>query len=447
MFASLVGKEMRLYLFIIIVGLFFGPRAVCFADWPGFQGPGGDNVSEEKNLVRFFSPGGARILWSADVGPGFGGCSVHRGEVFIFDRVAGAKDVLRCIDLESGKSIWTHESPQPGKLSYPGSRTVPAVNNTSVFCVSGFGRVLCIDRETHKPVWTILLGEKYPTEVPMFGYSHSPVLWKDQVIVAPLSPAAGLVALESKTGHETWRIETPLSSCMTSSHVRIEGMDQVVFISSNREAKSEASPSGSAIVHGIDPDSGRILWKYDNFRSLMPVATVTQVETNRLLVTEGYTPLTVLLEISGDQGTWSASEVFRIERGSHLHPAVYYEGYIYLLVNNNSNQRGLRWLADGGLLCLNLRGEVLWRTGNQPNLGRGCMLLADGMLISQDGRSGHLRLIEPGPEKYVPLAEANLFGTDGPREDLQMWSPLALADGRLLIRSQSVLHCVDLRAP
>ena len=68
------------------------------------------------------------------------------------------------------------------------------------------------------------------------------------------------------------------------------------------------------------------------------------------------------------------------------------------------------------------------------------MLVGDHLLI-QDGFSGVLRVVRATPEGYEQVAEANLFGIDDTR-DHQMWSPMALAEGCLLMRSQDQLLCV-----
>jgi outer membrane protein assembly factor BamB len=453
----------KLFYIFILSGCLAFAHSAWPSDWPWFQGPGGNNISAEKKLLHSFPPDGPKIPWSVEVGPGFGGCSVHRGEVFIFDRVAEMKDVLRCLDLDSGKPKWTFDSPQPGKLPFPGSRTVPTVTDASVFCISGFGRVLCISRATRKPTWELEFKDKYSSEVPKFGYSHSPVIRKDHVIVAPLAPGAGLVALDQKTGDEVWKSPVPGNSSITSSLVRLGGIDQLVFISCVEEGRQPPRPSpvglpgdssrrpstdgkpDNTTVYGIDPENGAVLWSFPNIWSRLPIPNLTKVADDRLFVTEGYGPVSVMLKITEKDGAWSAHEEFRIEKGSQIHPAIFHEGYLYLLANAYMNQRGQRRLSEGGLMCLDLDGRVRWRTGDQPNLGRGCMLLADGMLISQDGRTGHLRLIDPNPEKFIQLAEADLFGSGSTRDDLQMWSPMALSDGRLLMRSQALLLCVDLR--
>ena len=78
------------------------------------------------------------------------------------------------------------------------------------------------------------------------------------------------------------------------------------------------------------------------------------------------------------------------------------------------------------------------------------MILADRMLIILDGINGTLRLIEPSPVGYRQIAEAAVFNVAKPVppekvEDQKMWAPMALSEGRLVLRSQNILKCIDLR--
>ena len=95
-------------------------------------------------------------------------------------------------------------------------------------------------------------------------------------------------------------------------------------------------------------------------------------------------------------------------------------------------------------------GEIMWKTQRSPSFDKGSMILVDGLIISTDGTT-RLYLIEPDPSAFKPLASAELLsqgGTDSEGIALrvggatQNWAPLALSDGKLLIRDQSQLMCV-----
>ena len=64
----------------------------------------------------------------------------------------------------------------------------------------------------------------------------------------------------------------------------------------------------------------------------------------------------------------------------------------------------------------------------------------------QDGENGVLRFVDPSPKEFKVIAESNVFGTDpGSKKDLRFWSPLALSEGKLILRGQDKLICLDLK--
>jgi outer membrane protein assembly factor BamB len=77
----------------------------------------------------------------------------------------------------------------------------------------------------------------------------------------------------------------------------------------------------------------------------------------------------------------------------------------------------------------------------------------DGLLLATDGAQA-LYLIEPDPSGFKPLSSALLLaegGTGSANDPLasrvggntQNWAPLALSDGKLLIRDQTKLKCIS----
>jgi len=53
-----------------------------------------------------------------------------------------------------------------------------------------------------------------------------------------------------------------------------------------------------------------------------------------------------------------------------------------------------------------------------------------------------LRIIEPSPEGYKELAIAK-----GVLEGREIWGPLALSNGRLVVRDQRQMKCLDVKGP
>ena len=85
---------------------------------------------------------------------------------------------------------------------------------------------------------------------------------------------------------------------------------------------------------------------------------------------------------------------------------------------------------------MTMDGQVKWKTGDSPSFNKGGIVLVDGLLLATDGNT-KLYLIEPDPSGFKPLASAELL------EPGENWAPLALADGKLLIRDQKQMKCVQ----
>jgi len=78
------------------------------------------------------------------------------------------------------------------------------------------------------------------------------------------------------------------------------------------------------------------------------------------------------------------------------------------------------------------------------------MILADGLILATDGETT-LYLIEPDPTGFKQLAsaailkESELTGNErviGIVGTNQNWAPIALADGKLLIKGQRQMVCL-----
>ena len=56
------------------------------------------------------------------------------------------------------------------------------------------------------------------------------------------------------------------------------------------------------------------------------------------------------------------------------------------------------------------------------------------------GGNGTLYLVEANPDGYKELGSAKVLGGE------QVWAPLAISDGKLVIRDQRQFVCLDVKA-
>ncbi len=389
-------------------------------DWPQYLGPGRNAVSTETGIKRSWPAGGPDVLWTVPMGEGFGGAAVSRGTVYVLDRSGEEGDILRALDLMTGKENWRFAYDAPGKLDRGGSRSVPTVDGNYIYACGPFGHFHCVDKRTHKPVWSKNIWTDYSNEeYPRWGIAQNPLIYGDLLILASQTQKAGVIAFDKLTGAEKWASPAlpGRAGYVSPKIVTLGGKDHVVMI------------SAVGVVVGMDPQTGTELWSYDGWQCRIPVPNVTEIGGGRIFITGGYRAGSAMIKVEKKSGSFVVNELFKNnEFGTHVHPAILHDGYLYGHCSTNETR--------DGLMCMSLDGKVMWKTGRAPLFDKGGFILVDGLFLSVDGNKGWLYLIEPGPGGFKELAKAKLLDTN------TCWAPLALTDGKLLIRDQKQMRCV-----
>ena len=173
----------------------------------------------------------------------------------------------------------------------------------------------------------------------------------------------------------------------------------------------------------------------------LQVACAVDAGDNRLLIAGGYERGATMIKVNKKaDGSFETTELFTtLDFGDQTKPPLFHNGYFYTMYRTNAKSEGL--------VCMNMDGEILWKTGRNPNFDRGSMILADGLFLATDGLQT-LYLIEPDPTAFKPISKAAVL-REGHFEGMsvmggstQNWAPIALADGKLLIRDQDRMLCV-----
>jgi len=418
-------------------------------DWPQYLGPNRNSTSTQKGILRSWPQNGPEVLWTVPVGIGYGGPVVKDGKVYLLDRDDKVGDNLRCLDLSNGKELWNSAYDAPGSVMFPGSRSVPIVDGHYVYSCGPYGDLYCIDINTHKPVWNKNVWKDFGGgRIPIWAITQCPLIYGDLLIIASQAPEAGVVAYNKLTGNIAWKTpnlgnETYVSPAV----VKIDGTDHVVMVTSstNRIGHPELADALGNVV-GIEPLTGKILWKYDKWQCHISVPSAVDAGDNKVLVVGGYELGAVMIKVEKKaDGSYGTTEVFRTEEfGDQTKPPILHNGYFYAQYGTNGR--------NDGLACMSMDGKIMWKTRRSPQFNKGSMILVDGLLLATDGRKT-LYLIEPDPSGFKPLASAEVLaeGGTGLENDplasrvggsTQNWAPLALSDGKLLIRDQSRLKCV-----
>lgn len=381
------------------------------------------------------------------------------------DRDDEVGETLRCFNLADGEELWKFAYDAPGSVMFPGSRGVPTVDANHVYSCGHNGDLYCIDLETHKPVWNANIwtdfGGKAPAEgggglrrgapepggFPIWAITQNPLVYGDFLIVASQAPEAGVVAYDKLTGRVKWK--TPslgYVGYVSPALAKIDGKDHVVMVTPSTNPFQRSGPDenklGTAV--GIDPASGELLWEYDKWNCHISVASAVDAGENRILVVGGYELGATMIKVEKkDDGKYGVTELFTTEEfGDQTKPPILHDGHFYAQYGTNRRR--------DGLVCMSMEGDVLWKTKRSPDFNKGSMILADGLVLATDGANS-LYLVEPNPKEFKVLASAELLSEAGTDSEgiaarvggsTQNWAPIALADGKLLIRDHLELKCL-----
>lgn len=398
-----------------------GQPAAIAGSWPGFRGANRSGIEAKAAAARSWDSSGPRELWSIDVGEGYGGAAIHQGRVYVMDYdQQNRQSALRCLSLADGREIWRYAYPLSVKRNHGMSRTVPAVTDRLVVAMDPKCNVVCVDAESGELKWGINLVREYGTAIPAWYAGQCPLIDGDRVILAPAGKDTLLLAVDLATGQPVWKSPNPRGWKMTHSSIMpmdFAGQRQYLYC-------------GSGGVAGIAGQDGRILWDTTEWKiSIATVPSPLVLPDGKVFLSGGYNAGSLMLQLTETGGQVTPKAVFRLPPdvfGATQHSPVFHAGRIY----------GIR--ANGHFVCLDLSGKVVWSSG-PAGFGLGPFLVA-GDLIYAMNDSGHLSLMEASPDKYTPLAKAQVL------KGRESWAPMALAGGRLIARDLTRMVCLDVGA-
>lgn len=435
-----------------ILGLIVCSALVVHADdWPQYAGLNRDNISAETGLANSWPASGPKVLWQTEVFDGYSGPAIKDGKAYLIDR-DGDNSLLRCLDMKTGKQLWKVSFSDAGEMKgkkFAGTRGTPTIAGGHAWLVTGYGTFACIDLETKKVKWRHSLLEDYDNELHQFGIAQSPSLHGNMVLVAPNAPDAGVAAYDKTSGKRLWVSPGLGFHAYISPKVeKVCGQDMVITIAScekpqrsrgRRKPDEEPQPKKERApghVVGLSTHDGSILWDYDEWMCRGSIPHPLELSGDRFFVTGGYDAGSVMLKIVKKGDGFDAQVLYKTDEvGSQLHQPILVGDHLFIGSNSNSRK--------DGLASFSLDGKLVWRTKDidgAPNFERGPFIMADGKLIFLDGKTGILHLVKANPEKFELLASAQMVESND-----MAWAPLALSEGKLLVRDWNTLKCVDLR--
>ena len=432
--------RLRCLLFILVattapIGATDGTPTTSSTDWPQWRGTTHDGVAAGEVLVDGFGEDGPPVLWVRELGQGYSGFAAAGGRVYTQTQSLYEQSVV-CLDGDTGRTLWAHRYgwPYDGGGLYPGPRSTPAVARGKVYFAAPSGLVGCLTADNGMLLWSVNVTEKFHGRGTEFGYSASPLVVDGLVILPVGGQSASVVALDAADGSTVWKAGSKPASYATPLPIEWQGQPLVIVLLQN----------SLACIHRR---TGELWWE-------LPMSHGYDEHAAAPLYREP------LLVVSGPFR--SGAQAFRLEAskpasGEHMLPkaaerctaaplwlcdqlsndvasSVLVADTIYGFDLKDMQSR-LHRPSRGEFRAVDfLTGKVRW---SSPEPGHAQIIAADGKLVLFNDR-GEVILARASPEKYEELGRAVVF------PDEICWTPPALADGRLYLRTQTRAACVYL---
>ena len=295
--------------------------------WPQWRGPDRDGiVATDQAWPDDLS--GIRQTWRIELGPGYSGPIVAADRVFVAETYKKKYEIVRALDRASGKELW--KANLRGSMSVPffaksngdWIRSTPAYDGESLF-VGGMRDVLiCLDAETGSKKWRVDFCKRYDTDLPGFGLVCSPMLDGDALYV---QAGMSFCRLDKQTGKTIWRTlvnESAMMSSAFSSPIKttLGGREQIVV-----QTRQE--------LCGVDPDTGEVLWStvvpsYRGMNILTPAVYRDGIFTST------HRNATFFYKVSADDQTFSVDEAWKHSAQGYMSSPVIVGDYAYCHLGN-----------------------------------------------------------------------------------------------------------------
>jgi outer membrane protein assembly factor BamB len=372
------------------------------AEWPGFRGPERDGVVRGTRINTDWSSAPPTVIWRRPIGPGWSSFAV-RGDLLYTQEQRGDDEMVACYRVSTGAPVWRHRDRVRFWESNGGAgpRGTPTIHRNHVYALGATGLLNALDARTGAVVWSRNAAEDTGVELPGWGFTSSPLVVDDVVIVAL---SGRLAAYDVESGEPRWLGPTGGGGYSSPHLLKIDGVTQVLLL---RGARSTS----------VAPADGTLLWEY----SWQPAVSIVQpaftpdgdilINTADAMGGHGMRRI----DVGHGPDGWTTRELWT-SRGlkPYFNDFVVHEGHAYGF--------------DGSILsCIDVEdGTRKWKGGRY---GSGqLILLPEQDLLLVLSEEGELALVGATPDKYTELARVP--GIEG-----KTWNHPVLIGNTLLVRN------------
>jgi outer membrane protein assembly factor BamB len=377
------------------------PAPILKAEWPGFRGADRDSVVRGVQIATDWSQRPPVAVWRKPIGPGWSSFAV-RGNVIYTQEQRGDDEIVAAYNLTTGGPIWRHRDAARFWESNGGAgpRGTPTLGDDGrVYSFGGTGILNALDGTTGKAIWSRNAATDVKATTPDWGFSSSPVLIGELVVIAV---GGQLAAFDRATGTPRWYGPMHGFSYSSPHLLTIDGVPQILL------------PSASGVT-SVAQD-GTVLWEHQWSGGAI-VQPARTADGDLLISVLGGTGGAGIRRIAVAQtsGKWTIEERWT---SNGLKP--YFNDYVV--------HKGHAYGFDGSILAsIDLSdGKRKWKGGRYG--GGQLVLLADQDVLLVISEEGEVALVSATPDQFTELARFKAI-------DGKTWNHPVVVGNMLLVRN------------
>ncbi len=412
-----MNRLARYSVLALVLALLALPSVVS-AQWPQWGGKNRDFVADSRDLASAWPEAGPKKIWSRPLGAGYSSIALDGDHLYTMYR-EGNDEVVVALDAKTGKTVWENKyaaplpegmDPQYGK----GPNATPLIHEGKVYTFGIGGKLHAIDQKTGKMLWSHDVLTEFGAKTPEFGFSPSPLIYKNSLILPVGGPGVGVIAFDAASGVVQWKKHDFVNIYSSPIVIQLGGKDELVLL------------AGSEVV-GMDLAGGDIEWRYPfetqyktnimtplwGSDGILFVSTVPEVGSRGLKLTRKDGKVNV--EEAWTTKKMQVGQANAVRVGNHIYAGSGDESVFFMTAVEAAT------------------GNVAWR---ERGFGKSNVLYADGKLIILE-ENGTLTLASATPEAFQMKSKVSLLKRPS-------WTPPTLVGRQLFVRDNETIMALDL---
>lgn len=267
-------------------------------DWPQWRGPNRDGAAGSFTAPSVW-PERLVQKWKVDVGLGYAAPITVGDRVFVFTR-QDPNEVLRALDVTTGKVVWEAIYPAPFKPNPAatrghgtGPKSTPTFSNGQLYTLGMSGIVTAFDAASGKQIWQ----KPASSAQPMYHTAMSPLVDRGLVVLHVGGHGDGaLTAFDANTGEVKWSWNGDGPAYGSPIVAELGGTRQVITLTQEN-------------LVGVDAATGALLWRRP-FAVRATRNAVTPILHGQTVIVSGLERSVTAFRVVRQDNQWTTEDVW-----------------------------------------------------------------------------------------------------------------------------------------